>query len=105
MGRGRTCDKRAPWRYAPAVAASWQLFTDDPEERARFSDLRATLALDGEPAGPPNRLRHVVRIEVLGRRYFLKCFRKTYQRDAAFASTGSPARYRRMSDASASSDW
>ena len=46
MGRGCTCDKRAPWRYAPAVAAAWQLFTDDPEERARFSDLRATLALE-----------------------------------------------------------
>ena len=70
-------DKRTQGRYAAAVPTTWQLFTEDPGERAAFASLTSVLALPNEPAGPPNRLRHVVRIEHAGQGYYLKTFQKT----------------------------
>jgi SAM-dependent methyltransferase len=59
------------------VPTTWQLFTDAPDELATFASLAAVLELPNQPAGPPNRLRHVVRIEHAGQNYYLKTFRKT----------------------------
>lgn len=42
-----------------------------------FRDLASTLALAAEPAGPPNRLRHVVRLQTPLGVYFLKTFVRT----------------------------
>ena len=53
---------------------SWQLLTDDRDERAWFADLDTTLQHAATPAGPKNRLRHVARIEVGGRTFFCKTF-------------------------------
>ncbi|MCK5942349.1 MAG: phosphotransferase, partial [Planctomycetes bacterium] len=72
------------------MSATWQLFTEAPDERATFADLATTLALPSEPAGPPNRLRHVVRIEVDGRRYFLKCFRATQWKNRLHFAVSAP---------------
>jgi len=59
------------------VPKTWRLFTEDPDELAAFASLADVLALPNEPAGPPNRLRHVVRIEHGGQNYYLKTFQKT----------------------------
>ncbi|MFT4511824.1 MAG: ubiquinone/menaquinone biosynthesis C-methylase UbiE [Planctomycetota bacterium] len=71
------CDKGPHRRYAAAVPTTWRLFTDDEAEREVFKSLAAVLKLPNEPAGPPNRLRHVVRIEHAGQNYYLKTFQKT----------------------------
>lgn len=63
-------------RLAP-VRQAWQLESDDATERRLFATLDATLALPSSPAGPPNRLRHVVRIETPAGHYFLKTFART----------------------------
>jgi len=59
------------------VPTTWRLFTDDDLEREAFASLAAVLDLPSEPAGPPNRLRHVIRVEHAGRNYYLKTFQKT----------------------------
>jgi ubiquinone/menaquinone biosynthesis C-methylase UbiE len=59
------------------VPTTWRLFTDDEAERQAFASLAATLKLPSEPAGPPNRLRHVVRLKHAGQSYYLKTFQKT----------------------------
>lgn len=59
------------------VSSSWQLWTDDPDERRRFADLATTLAHPGEPAGPRNRLRHVLRVEGKDATWYLKVFTAT----------------------------
>jgi ubiquinone/menaquinone biosynthesis C-methylase UbiE len=59
------------------VPTTWRLFTENPTERASFASLAATLALPSTAAAPPNRLRHVQRIEVLGQSYYLKTFQRT----------------------------
>lgn len=71
------CDKTPQGRYAATVPTTWRLFTEAPAERAIFCDIAAVLSLPSEPAGPPNRLRHVVRIEVAGTSYYLKTFQRT----------------------------
>jgi len=87
------------------VPRSWQLLTDDPAERATFSDLASTLALEAEPAGPPNRLRQVSCIKTLERRYFLKSFTQTQWKNRVHFATSSPRavddadRERRVTDA------
>lgn len=104
MRRHRRCDKGAPLRYARRVPR-WQLFTDDPDERETFADLPTTLALESEPAGPPNRLRHVVRIEIRGATYYLKCFQSTQWKNRLHFATTRPRatddadRERRVTDA------
>lgn len=73
----------------------WHLWTSDPDERARFGDLARVLALPAEPAGPPNRLRHVRRIASGGGGgdgcevpVFLKVFTATqWQNRLRFAAT------------------
>lgn len=70
------------------MADRWQLCTDDEAERRAFASLAATLALPGVPAGPRNRLRHVLRLEVGGRTYYLKTFARTqWQNRLVFATT------------------
>ena len=59
------------------MPTTWRLFTDDDLEREAFASLAAILDLPSEPAGPPNRLRHVIRVEHAGRNYYLKTFQKT----------------------------
>ena len=59
------------------MPTTWRLLTDDPTERSAFASLGSTLSLPNQPAGPPNRLRHVVCIEHAGRSYFLKTFQRT----------------------------
>lgn len=54
----------------------WELCSDDPLERARFADLHRTLAAGGVPAAPPNRHRHVRRLELDGRVWFIKVFER-----------------------------
>lgn len=76
-----------------AVAATWQLLTDDAGERATFADATATLALPHRPAAPPNRLRHVLQIETAHGDYFLKVFRSTqWKNRVRFALTRPRAR-------------
>ncbi len=78
MDPGTTCGKRSAQTLGSApVVASWQVCSNDPLERRRFADLATTLALPGSPAGPKNRLRHVVRIETEGGVWFLKVFGRT----------------------------
>lgn len=72
-----TSDKPGTLRYAPRVPDTWQLLEADGDERQMFVDLDAVLALPAAAAAPPNRLRHVVRIERDGRCWFLKRFRRT----------------------------
>ena len=90
MRRDGSCDKGGALGYAPAVPGSWQLLTDDAEERAAFPDLASALKMDSVPAGPPNRLRHVRRIETAGGVYFLKCFERTQWKNRARFATTSP---------------
>ena len=71
------CDKGTHRRYAAAVPTTWRLFTNDEPEREVFASLAAVLKLPSEPAGPPNRLRHVIRVEHAGLSYYLKTFQKT----------------------------
>jgi len=59
------------------VTESWQLLTGDLEERRRFGDLAATLALPWLPCGPPNRLRSVARLQHGDGVWFLKTFTRT----------------------------
>jgi len=59
------------------VPTTWQLFTEDPDERAAFASLADVLKLPSQPAGPPNRLRHAISIEHAGRRFYLKTFKRT----------------------------
>jgi len=59
------------------VREPWQLWTDDAEERRLFADLAAARRLPHEAAGPPNRLRHVVRIRAGQHTYYLKQFDRT----------------------------
>lgn len=56
---------------------TWQFAEADDRERALFAGLDAALAMPGRPAGPANRLRHVVRIDHDGRTWFLKTFTRT----------------------------
>ena len=56
---------------------SWQLSTGDAEERRTFADLATTLLLPSAPAGPPNRLRNVVRIDAPTGAAYLKTFAST----------------------------
>jgi len=72
------------------VPNSWQLLTDDPQERAVFRDLAATMSLPNEPAAPPNRLRHVLRVDACGRRYYLKTFRATQWKNRLHFRTSAP---------------
>ncbi|MBZ0152798.1 MAG: hypothetical protein K8J09_14830, partial [Planctomycetes bacterium] len=59
------------------MATSWQLLTDDRDERMLFADLDTTLALPATPAGPRNRLRHVLRLVTPQGVFFLKQFDRT----------------------------
>jgi SAM-dependent methyltransferase len=56
---------------------TWQLLTDDADERRVFADLATTLRLPSSPAGPKNRLRHVTRITTARGVYYLKTFLAT----------------------------
>lgn len=56
---------------------SWTLLEADADERERFPSRRATLALAGELAAPPNRLREVRRIVAGDRTWYLKTIRRT----------------------------
>jgi SAM-dependent methyltransferase len=91
MDPGTTCGKLSalPLGSAP-VSASWQLCTEDPLERRRFADLASTLHLPGSPAGPRNRLRHVVRIEADGGTWFLKVFTRTQWKNRLHFATSRP---------------
>ncbi|MBL8749572.1 MAG: methyltransferase domain-containing protein [Planctomycetes bacterium] len=55
----------------------WHLATDDERERSAFASLDAVLRLPAEPAGPPNRLRHVRCLRTATGTYFLKTFVRT----------------------------
>jgi SAM-dependent methyltransferase len=59
------------------VLVTWQLLTDDPDERRLFPDLATTLRLPSTPAGPKNRLRHVTRITTERGAFYLKTFLAT----------------------------
>ncbi len=59
------------------MQAAWQLLTDVADERRPFADLASTLAVPASRAGPPNRRRHVVRIETATGVYYLKTFTET----------------------------
>lgn len=83
MRRGRGCGKAARRLRCRAVADAWNLLTDDPRERAAFASLAAALALPATPAGPPNRLRDVVRVATPHGAYFLKRFRRTQWKNRA----------------------
>lgn len=56
---------------------TWQFAEADAQERALFAGLDAALAMPSRPAGPSNRLRHVVRIDHAGRTWFVKTFVRT----------------------------
>jgi len=57
---------------------AWEVLTDDAREREWFATLATTLAQPSRPAGPDNRLRHVVRLSAGNERaYFLKTFAAT----------------------------
>ncbi|MCB9879634.1 MAG: methyltransferase domain-containing protein [Planctomycetes bacterium] len=74
------------------MPATWRLLVDDPFCRAQFPDLATTLALPAEAAAPPNRLRHVRRLERGGRTFFLKVFTATqWKNRLRFAVTQPPA--------------
>lgn len=75
------------------MPSRWQLWTDDDGERRAFADLAAVQRLPAEPAGPPNRLRQVLRFSVDGRTYYLKRFDRTQWRNRlVFACTAPRAR-------------
>lgn len=59
------------------MLVTWQLLTDDPDERRLFADLATTLRLPSSPAGPKNRLRHVTRITTERGTFYLKTFLAT----------------------------
>lgn len=59
------------------MADRWHFDSATPSERALFRDLTSTLALPSEPAGPANRLRHVVRLQTPLGVYYLKTFVRT----------------------------
>lgn len=73
-----------------AVADRWLLLTDDADERRRFASLDATLAAPHLAAGPPNRLRHVRRLDAGTGIYFLKTFTRTSWRNRIVFATTSP---------------
>lgn len=58
------------------MARPWELCSEDPDERRRFADLQRTLAAGGAPAAPANRHRHVRRLEVAGKVWFIKVFER-----------------------------
>lgn len=60
---------------------TWTLLDATDGERATFADLDAVLAVDGEPAAPPNRFREVRRFAADGVTYYLKVFRKTQRKN------------------------
>ncbi|MEZ5962337.1 MAG: methyltransferase domain-containing protein [Planctomycetota bacterium] len=62
--------------------ASWALREADPEEHRHFRDLATTLAIPSVLAAPPNRWREVRRLEVGGRTYYLKVFRRLQRKNA-----------------------
>lgn len=67
---------------------TWQLFSDDEDERRRFADLAAAIAADGAPAGPRNRLRSVRRIDGPATTWFVKVFERTqWKNRVRFACT------------------
>ncbi|MBL8734328.1 MAG: methyltransferase domain-containing protein [Planctomycetes bacterium] len=75
------------------MATSWQLLTDDRDERVLFADLDTTLALPATPAGPRNRLRHVLRLVTPRGVFFLKQFDRTQWKNRwRFATTAPRAR-------------
>lgn len=75
------------------MADHWQFDDATPPERALFRDLASTLAMAAEPAGPPNRLRHVVRLQTQLGVYYLKTFARTqWQNRLRFAVTEPRAR-------------
>ena len=59
------------------MLVTWQLLTDDPDERRLFADLATTLRLPSTPAGPKNRLRRVARITTPRGAFYLKTFLAT----------------------------
>lgn len=63
------------------MADRWHFDSATSSERALFRDLASTLALAAEPAGPPNRLRHVVRLQTPLGVYYLKTFLRTQWRN------------------------
>lgn len=75
------------------MADRWLLLTDDADEQRCFASLDAALAAPHVPAGAPNRLRHVLRIDAGTGTYYLKTFTRTSWRNRfAFATTAPRAR-------------
>lgn len=74
----------------PPVADLWQLLSDDPAEQAAFADLAAVQALPAVLAAPPNRLRHVQRLEHGGGVYFLKTFTRTSRKNRLWYRCSAP---------------
>lgn len=61
----------------PPVQAPWTFLEADAEERQCFCDAAQLGGLERWPAAPENRYRRVLRLEVLGRTYYLKEFDQT----------------------------
>ncbi len=75
------------------VHDEWQLLTEDADERRAFASWAATQAMPSQPAGPRNRLRSVVCVEVGGHLYFVKQFTRTqWKNRLTFALTAPRAR-------------
>jgi len=72
------------------VAEHWVLCSDDPAEHQRFADLNRALAAGGVPAAPANRHRHVRRLEVGGRVWFLKIFERRLWKNRLKQATTAP---------------
>lgn len=71
------CGKQSSDGRLCPVQVTWQLLTDDPDERRLFADLATTLRLPSSPTGPKNRLRHVTRITTERGVFYLKTFLAT----------------------------
>jgi SAM-dependent methyltransferase len=63
------------------VANHWQVLSELDDERAAFADLAAVRSWPAEPAGPPNRRRHVERLRTPTGICYLKVFRGTQWRN------------------------
>lgn len=75
------------------MADLWQLWCDDPDERAAFATLAAVQRWPRELAGPRNRRRHVERVRGPHGVVYLKCFGATQWRNRLqFACTAPRAR-------------
>jgi len=72
------------------VQVTWQLLTDDADERRLFPDLMTTLRLPSSPAGPKNRLRHVTRIATQHGTFYLKTFTATQWKNRLWFWCSSP---------------